>query len=146
MQRRIGKPIRDWTDEEIIALYVDRQKKTQYCYSAFLAFLLFRGYRQPSLYLLTSLPHKPGRQHRAAILPYRQRLLQTKEELGYTRSRVENELKLLIWLLAIVGKTLEELTRADFDAFWDEYQTWYRETGQHPRAGQTVTCIAWNGI
>lgn len=133
MQRHIGKPIRDWTDEEIIDLYVDRRKKTQYFFSAFLTFLLFRGYRQATLYLLTSLPHEPGRQHRAAVLPYRQRLLQTKEELGYIRSRVENELKLLIWLLSIVGKSLEELTRADFDAFRDEYQAWYRETGQHPQ-------------
>lgn len=133
MQRQIGRPIRDWTDEEIIAQYVGRRKKSQYFYSAFVTFLLLRGYRQPTLHLLTSLPHEPGRQHRSAILPYRQRLLQTKEELGYTRSQVENELKLLIWLLAIVGKPLEELNRADFETFRDEYQTWYRETGQHPQ-------------
>lgn len=130
MRRRIGKPIRDWTDEELIALFDDRQKATRYSYSAFLTFLLFRGYRQATLHLLTSLPCALGRQHRAVILPYRQRLQQTRERLGYATAKVGSELKLLIWLLAVVGKPLEELTRADFDAFRDEYQTWYRETGR----------------
>ena len=46
MQRRIGKPVLEWTDEDILQLYAGRQPATWYVYSAFLAFLFFRGYRR----------------------------------------------------------------------------------------------------
>jgi integrase len=128
MQRRIGKPIRSWTDEEIIALYADRQKATRYTYSAFLTFLLLRGYRRATLHLLTALPLDLGLQHKAALALHRQRLQQTQEQLGYAASSPGGQLKLLVWLLAVVGKPLEELTRTDFDTFRDEYQAWYQET------------------
>lgn len=133
MQRRIGKPVSQWTDEDIINLYEDRQKTTGYPYSAFLAFLFFRGYRRPTLHLLTTLPLILSRQHKGALAPHRQRLKRTQKELHYASTKVGSELSLLIWLLAVVGKPLGELTRADFDAFWDEYQAWYRETGRRAR-------------
>jgi len=128
MLRRIGKPLSQWTDDDLITLYQGRSKATYYPYSAFLAFLLFRGYRRATLPLLTTLPLHLSRQFRAALAPYRQRLEQTQTDLQYARAGVGTELNLLIYLLAIVGKPLNELTRADFDTFRDEYQTWYRHT------------------
>ena len=89
MQRRIGKPPSRWTDEEIIALYRDRQKTTWYPYSAFLAFLFFRGYRRATLHLLTTLPLHLTRQHRPALAPFRQRLTEVREPLGYARVQWE---------------------------------------------------------
>lgn len=128
MLRRIGKPITQWTEDEIIGLYDNRQKATWYPYSAFLVFLFFRGYRRPTLYLLTTLPFNLCRHHRRALTPHRQRLKRAEQELRYASSGVGSVLNLLIWLLAVVGKPLEELTRADFDTFRDEYQAWYRQT------------------
>ena len=66
IKRRIGKPFSEWTDEDIIGLYKNRQKSTQYVYSAFLAFLIFRGYHRPTFHLLTTLPLDLCRQHRPA--------------------------------------------------------------------------------
>lgn len=128
MRHRIAKPPTQWTDDEIIALYRDRQKTTCYPYSAFLAFLFFHGYRRASLKLLTALPLDLCRQHRAALVPWRQQLVQVREQLGYAPGTVGTELRLLIWLLAVVSKPLHELTRVDFDAFREEYQAWYQQT------------------
>jgi len=130
MQRRIGHPPSRWTDEQIIVLYRGRQKATRYPYSAFLAFLFFRGYRRATLHLLTTLPLHLTRQHRPALAPCRQQLTEARERLGYAPIPVGTELRLLIWLLAMVSKPLKELTRADFDAFHDEYQAWYQQTGR----------------
>lgn len=130
MRFRIGKPIWEWGDEDILGLYQDRGKSTWYGYSDFLAFLLFRGYRRATLSLLRQLPTELGRHHRKALQPYRQRLQETCQALHYYSSRVGAELNLLIWLLARLGKPLDELTRADFELFQQEYQGWYRETGQ----------------
>ncbi len=92
MQRLIGKPIRSWTDEEIIALYADRLKATRYTYSAFLSFLLLRSYRRASLHLLTALPLYLGLQHKAALALHRQRLQQTQEQLRYAASSPGSQL------------------------------------------------------
>jgi len=130
MLRRIGKPIAEWTDEAILALYRERHKATSYYYSAFLAFLFFRGYRRATLTLLTTLPVDWARMHRPALQPIRQQLEATLKELGYQERvpQVGSELTLLIFLLAVVHKPLNELTRADFDTFRDAYQAWYRRT------------------
>jgi integrase/recombinase XerD len=130
MQRRIGKSPSRWTDEEIIALYQDRHKTTWHPYSAFLAFLFLRGYRRASLHLLTTLPLHLTRQHRLALAPWRRQLTEVRELLGYAPSTVGTELRLLIWLLTMASKPLKELTRAEFDAFRDEYQAWYQQTGR----------------
>ncbi len=130
MRHRIGKPIQQWSDEDILGLYTDRGKATWYSYSDFLAFLFFRGYRRATLYLLTQLPAEMGRHHRKALLPHRQRLKKTCEALHYYSSEVGAELNLLIWLLAVVGKPLDELTRVDFDLFRAQYQDWYQQTGR----------------
>jgi integrase len=134
--RRIGKPFAEWTEEDIVALYHNRAKQSHYFYSAFLAFLLFRGYYRPTLNLLIALPSHLCRQHGHALAPYRQKIKETQEQLHYyVSSHVGSELNLLIWLLAITAKPLEQLTRADFDSFRDEYQAWYRGIKQ-PNAGR----------
>ena len=130
MRHRIGKPIRQWSDEEILGLYVDREKSSGYVYSDFLAFLFFRGYRRATLHLLTRLPAGLSRHYRKALLPHRQRLEQTCKALHYYASGVGSELNLLVWLLAVAGKPLDELTRADFDLFRTQYQEWYQQTGR----------------
>jgi site-specific recombinase XerD len=127
IQRRIGKPFDEWTDEDVIGLYQDRQKATCQPYNAFLAFLFFRDYYRPTLHLLATLPVYLSRHHRQALAPHREKLKQAQEQLHYASSSTGSELKLLIWLLAVMGKPLEQLTRADFDAFRDEYQAWYRK-------------------
>jgi len=130
MRHRIGKSIQQWSDEEILGLYIDREKSTGYVYNDFLAFLFFRGYRRATLQLLTQLPADLNRHSRKALLPYRRRLQDTCKALHYYSSTVGSELKLLIWLLAVVGKPLEELTRRDFDHFRMQYQEWYQQTGR----------------
>ena len=126
MASRIGKPIPQWTDEDLLGLYPDREKTTRYGYSAFWAFLLFRGYRRATVSLLPQLPFQLTRQHRRALAPHRQRLEQTAEELHYRQGNVGTTLRLLISLLAVVGKPLTQITRVDFDTFRDAYQSWYR--------------------
>src|SRR5207302_791888 len=42
--KRIGKPIAEWTEEDVLPLFSGRCKMVVYGYSAFLAFLIFRGY------------------------------------------------------------------------------------------------------
>ena len=130
MRNRIGKPIRQWSDGDILGLYAHRRKATWYGYNDFLAFLFFRGYRRASLPLLIELPLELSRHHRKALLPIRQRLLETCQSLHYYASEVGSEVNLLIWLLATAGKPLDELTRADFDLFRSQYQTWYQQSGR----------------
>ncbi len=133
MQRRIGKPLGQWTEDDILALYRDRKESTWFRYNAFLAFLLFRGYRRASFRLLTEFPGGffLPRFHWGALAPYRQKLEQTQAELGYFRQCVGGELNVLIALLAWAYKPLEAITRTDFDAFRDLYQRWYQS--QHRR-------------
>ena len=142
MQHRLGKPPSQWTDEDLLGLYTDRQKATWYPYSAFLAFLFFRGYRRARLHLLTTLPCDLGRHHRSALISYRERLQQTQQQLGYPAAPVGSQLKLLIWLLATVGKPLAELTRDDFETFRREYQQWYRTTNRRAGARRMPACSA----
>lgn len=134
MRRRIGKPLSEWEDREILALYPNRNKTTWYPYSAFVAFLFFRGYRRASLYLINRLPIELSRLHRHALEPYRQKLEKTKQELGYFSGPVGTELNLWIALLAVVHKPLTALTRADFENFRDEYQLGYQQT--QPKGGR----------
>ena len=129
MLRRLGKPLSAWEDEEILGLFPDREKQAQFSYCAFLAFLLFRGYRRATIPLLSQLPTGLSRLHRPALLPIRKRLQQACQDLKYETRPGGSELNLLIWLLAMVGKPLQTLRRADFEAFRAEYQGWYRQSG-----------------
>jgi len=127
----IGESILDWTDEQIIDLYRDRRHSTWDRYNSFIAFLLYRGYHRPTFRLMVTLPIDVTRRHTAYLTPYRERLRQARDELCYAQVSVGDALSLLIWLLAIVGKPLDELTRSDFDAFRDEYNAWRERNGHH---------------
>jgi site-specific recombinase XerD len=135
LRHRIGKPLDQWRDDDLMVLYQDRTKTVRYGYSAFVAFLLFRGYRRATLRLVERFPLGFTRYHRRALQPYRQKLEQTQRELGYSPHRVGSELNLLIALLAVVHKPLAELTRPDFEGFRDSYQQWYRAS-QHRQASR----------
>lgn len=130
MQRRIGKSLTAWTDEEIVTLCERYSKTARYGMHAFLAFLFMRGYRRATLALLTTLSCDMTHLHAKVLIPYRTRLEQAQQELHYASTPVGSELRLWIWLLAVVGKPLEELTRADFDSFQQVYQGWYQQSGR----------------
>lgn len=128
MQGWIGKPISQWTETDILAVYHGRSKATCSSYNPFLAFLFLRGYYRATLPLLTTLRLNLARNFRTALEPHRQRLKQAQSELKYRDHPVGSELNLLIALLVVVGKPLAELDRADFDSFREKYQSWYRAT------------------
>ncbi len=80
-----------------------------------------------------SLPLWLHRQWRLAVAPYQKRLEQVTTELGYFvpwRKGGGYVLELFLGLLVFTGKTLEELTRVDFEAFRAEYLAWYAQNGQ----------------
>ncbi|HSH82613.1 MAG TPA: hypothetical protein VLA19_29120 [Herpetosiphonaceae bacterium] len=155
LQRRIGKPIAAWTPEDILGLFEQRGYASRYRYLAFLTFLWYRGYHRPTLDLLTRLPSSIARLHLPALAPLRQRLRETREGLRYrpSDSRTTSNVRLLAWLLAVVQKPLEELTRADFEGFREEYQAWYRTTVRlatgkgDPSLAQVERClIVWGTL
>lgn len=130
MLAMMANPIARWTDAEVKAFFKKRHKSTRYYYGAFVSYLIFKGYYQPSLTWLVKLPFDLVRMHRPALCDIRQRIVETEHALGYrsrSSAQVGTQLKLLILFLAHTGKTLEETTRDDFDAFRDAYQGWYRQ-------------------
>ena len=56
MRRRIAKPVAQWSEADLLAIFATRTKATIYYYGTFVAFLIFRGYFRPSLAFLTTLP------------------------------------------------------------------------------------------
>lgn len=124
--RFIGKPIHAWSDEDLITLYRSRSKEPRHRYNCFVSFLIFRGYLHPSLNLLVTLSINFSKLHRNALLPLRQKIQKATQELDYNDRETGMIVNLLTWILARTHKPLEELTRTDFDDFWDEYQQWYR--------------------
>lgn len=127
--KRLQKPIMQWSDEEILALYEGRSKVERTSYNSFVSFLLFRGYHRPGLAFLMALPAELSCQWTPTVLPYRQKIEQTTREFGYiaggkNKERLGNGnvLTILIWMLIRSGKSLHEVTRSDFNAFRDEYQ------------------------
>jgi integrase len=136
MLRKIQKPISQWTDDDILLLYQTEPAGTVKPCNVFLAFLFFRGYYHVSLSLLTSLPIQLAIQFRSVLEPHRQKLRDAQKALGYRdgakrKGSVKGdgtgcEMDLLLWFLAVTHKSLEEVTRADFDRFEEEYHRWYR--------------------
>jgi integrase len=128
--KRIGKPIAEWTEEDMLALFSGRCKMVVYGYSAFLAFLIFRGYlRVRHMTFFAAFPLGLSRIHRPALQPIRDRLEATTRELGYAsdgEGRMGTLLNLLIELLTFAHKPLTELTRTDFDTFRTAYDQWYQ--------------------
>jgi integrase len=130
MLHHMAKPIAEWTEEEIIDLLDSSRSSMRHRFSGFVAFLLLRGYYRSTLVLLTSLRVDFASRYKVALKPWRERLEQTRDELRYGDDSVGSEMNLLVWLLVTAGKPLDELTRADFDRFRDEYQAWYRREGR----------------
>ncbi len=139
MCNRIGKPIKEWTDGEILALYQHRTKATWTVYNSFLAFLFFRGYRQATIRLLDALQTDLSRHWKPFLQPYRQKIEQTAKELGYAPGDSSHVLNLLIWLLAVIGVPLDGLTREAFESFRETYQDWYRQQQKQKNVEQAFT-------
>ncbi len=128
LRQRIGKPLGEWTDDDLLEVYADRGEATQYRYNLFLTFLLFHGYRQASFRLLTQVPSgfTMSLYHREALTEYREKIETLGRVLGYFPDTAGGVLSLLIALLALLQKPLNSITRADFDTFADQHRTWYR--------------------
>jgi len=129
MRQQIGKPFSQWTEDDILGFYAEPNITRRSCSLAFLTFLYFRGYRRPSFRLVVEFPGHFARDHKKALLPVRQKLEGIYDALGYQRYRsyaAGSELTLLISLLLVSQKTLEKVTRADFEDFEQQYQSWYR--------------------
>ena len=138
--QRIGKPIAEWSEDDMLALLAGRCKAVVYGYCAFLAFLIFRGYvRVRQIAFFAAFPLGFCRLHRPALRPIRERLEATRIQLGYVsdgEGGIGSMLNLLIYLLAFVHKPLSELSRADFESFRTAYDRWYqaverRAQGEH---------------
>ncbi len=145
MCKRIGKPILEWTNEEIQAVFADRSKRRGYFYHSFLIFLFFRGYRRASIPLIGALNIVLSRHWTSFVAPYRLKVAQAQQELGYSDPTKGGGsdgtlVSLLLLLLICTGKALEEITRADFEAFAEEYQSWYLRTITH--TGHTDSRVA----
>ncbi len=130
IQQRLGKSLGQWRESDLLRLYADQDAHRRYICCAFLAFLFMRGYLHGSLRLLVEFPGHFCRTHKQALQPYRQKLETAREALGYRSDTTGAELNLLAAMLVVRQKTLETLTRADFEAFRDQYQAWYRHTAQ----------------
>ncbi len=128
LQHRMGKPIRAWDEDQLLAVLTDgpwnveRQRDR-----AFVAFLMFRGYFRPSFRFCAGFATFNG-YHQQALLPVQRQLEAVRVKRGHrpNSKTVQRELHMLVLLLAVVHKPLRELTRPDFQAFWDEYQSWFR--------------------
>ncbi len=126
--QRIGKPIREWSDEDMLSVYQDRSRVVAQAYSPFLLFLLYRGYHRSTIALLQALPVDLSQHWKLWLLPYRQKIEQAMSELDYCHRDIPTYLTLLIWVVLVTGTPLEELTRAGFELFWSQYQQQYRHT------------------
>lgn len=133
MCQRIGKPIPAWTDKDLLTLYHHRSKATWTVYNAFVAFLLFRGYHHAHIEFLGVLPGDLCRHWSGRLLPLRQQIEQTAQQLGYASHDASHVLSLLIWALIETGVPLDQFNRETFEDFRARYQAWYRQT--HKRSG-----------
>jgi integrase len=144
MQQRLGKPPSQWNEDDILRLYAEPTRELRVPFCAFLAFLFFRGYHHPSFRLVVEYPGHFTRIHTKALQPYRQKLEQLCDELGYRRFGRQiagSELNLLIALLLVSQKTVEAVCRSDFEEFEQRYQDWYRAT-QRQKNGKANSRIA----
>lgn len=131
MRDQIGKPLTDWEDDDILEIIGNGTVYTKYKFIGYLAFLFFYGYKKASIYLLSKLPTYIALRHRKSLNPMRLLVEETNKELKYAnQSDVGAEFTILIWLLAVMGKPREEITRRDFEGFREEYQEWYLRSGK----------------
>lgn len=137
---RIGKPIANWSEADILALFPGRSKAVVYGYCSFIVFLIFRGYVRVGMLEFYAQFHEPGAYAPARpASAIRARLETTRRMLGYaaeTEGGVGSVLTVLIYLLSFAGKPLQELTRADVDAFRTAYDQWYVRAGRRADGGK----------
>ncbi len=131
--KHIGKPIHEWTDEDIHEVFANKSKRTAYFYRPFFTFLLFRGYRRATFPLIETLSVTLSEHWTTFVAPYRLKVELAEKDLGYADlnkagGHVGTLVSALLLLLVWTGKELEKVTRADFEAFAEEYQRWYRRT------------------
>ena len=126
LRRQIGKPILEWTEEDILTAYQTRKKAFIYSCNVFLTFLFLRGYRRPSFQLLESMGVELSRQWKPILEPYRKSFEQTAATLGYVDAMdIGDATNIMLRLVFWCGKPLEEVTRDDFEQFREAYQGWY---------------------
>src|SRR5882672_4190966 len=66
--KRVGKPIAEWTEADVLGLFPGRCKAVVYGYCAFVAFLTFRGYfRVRRMAFYSEFPLGLCRLHRPAL-------------------------------------------------------------------------------
>jgi site-specific recombinase XerD len=134
MCKFIGKPIIDWKNEDILALYRQRKRASHTRYHVFLTFLLFRGYHHADLPFLEIMHIDFSRCWAPLHAPYRKKIVQAEKALGRKAALTEESpatgtlLELLICVLIVTHQTLDELTREAFDTFREAYQKRYRKT------------------
>lgn len=140
MCQELEKSVFAWTEEDILVLYRRSTKTKTVLYNGFMSFLILRGYYHPSVSLLFAMGLCVCNHFRSALDPHRQLLVNAQLEMGYRFSPSKGvdrchsgvELELYIWLLAVSGKTAQEMTRDDFEHFRETYATLYRrESGQN---------------
>lgn len=128
----LGKSPFQWSEDDLLSIYQARSKSSLSRYNVFVAFLLFRGYCRPSVHLLLKLPLKLAAQWKPAVAAYHERVNRTTVELRYEEtSGASAVVTILLYLLITAGKPLEEITRADFEAF---REIWLAE-GQRRKDG-----------
>jgi hypothetical protein len=134
MRELIGKPIIDWENEDILTLYHQLKRAAQTRYNVFLTFLLFRGYHRADLPFLETMSLDLSRCWAPLHAPYRSKIVQAEKALGHKAALTEGcpatgtYLELLICVLIVTHRTVEEMTREAFDAFREAYQAKYRQT------------------
>lgn len=132
--KRINKPIQEWSEDDILRAFQPPSRRPAGEDITFLTFLFFRGYVHPTLPLLVALNICLNLHWRKWMVPYQERIEQSRKELGYqaTTTRANSGvLRVFLWLLLITGKTIDELTRAVFDQFAAPYQHWYQTARIH---------------
>src|SRR6266700_1578146 len=126
LRRQIGKPILEWTEEDILTAYQTRKKAFIYSCNVFLTFLFLRVYRRPSFQLLEGMGVELSRQWKPILEPYRKSFEQTAATLGYVDAMdIGDATNIMLRLVFWCGKPLEEVTRDDFEQFREAYQGWY---------------------
>ncbi|MFL5693706.1 MAG: hypothetical protein ACJ795_18065 [Ktedonobacteraceae bacterium] len=126
LRRQIGKPILEWTEEDILTAYQTRKKAFIYACNVFLTFLFLRGYRRPSFQFLESMGVELSRQWKPILEPYRKSFEQAAATLGYVDAMdIGDATNIMLRLVFWCGKPLEEVTRDDFEQFREAYQGWY---------------------
>src|SRR2546430_15030999 len=81
--KHIGKPVLEWTDEDIRIVFANKSKRTAYFYRPFFTFLLFRGYRRATFPLIETLHITLSEHWTTFVAPYRLKVEQAEKDLGY---------------------------------------------------------------